>query len=125
MSGTYGTDRRIAGTASVTVDGRTHLLVGELTYGVSSVTRTTLTGQDGVHGYSEMPSPGFIAGTFRDVADLRVEDFNAMRDVSVVITLVNGKTISGTGMWTVGAQEVATTEGTFAVRWEGDRVETV
>jgi len=125
MSATLGTDRRIGGTASVTVDGRTYLLVGELTYGVSQVRRTTMTGQDRVHGYQEMPTPGFIAGTFRDVAELRVEDFNAMTDVSVVVSLNNGKTISGTGMWTVEAQEVATTEGTFAVRWEGDRVETV
>lgn len=125
MSGTLGTDRRIGGTASVTVDGRTYLLSGDLTYGVSTVRRTTLTGQDGVHGFQELPIAGFIAGTFRDVRDLRVEDFNEMTDVSVVVSLNNGKTIAGAGMWTVEAQEVNTLEGTFAVRWEGNRVETI
>lgn len=124
MSGTT-TDRRIAGQLSITVDGRTVLVNGEVTYGVSTVRRETRTGQDGVHGYIEMPVPGFIAATLSDVRDLRVEDFNAMRNVSVVVSYASGKTIAGTGLWTTDAQEVNGTDGTFAVRWEGDRVETI
>jgi hypothetical protein len=125
MSGTIGTERRLAGTASITVDGRTYLLVGDPTYGVSAVRRTTLPGMDGIHGYKDEPIPGFISATLRDVRDLRLEDFNAMTNVSVVLTLNSGKIIAGTGLWTVDAQEVNVTEATFSVRWEGDRVETV
>ncbi len=36
-----------------------------------------------------------------------------------VLTLANGKTIIGSNMWCVNAQEVKTTDGTFEVRFEG------
>lgn len=117
------TSRRLAGTATVTVDGRSYLLVGELAYRTARVQRETLTGQDRVHGYAERPIAGFISGTFRDVADLTVADFNAMTDATVCAQLANGKMVIGTNMWTVEAQEVKTAEGTFDVRWEGDLVE--
>ena len=115
---------RLAGIASVAVDGTTYMLAGELEYGVSNVERETLTGQDAVHGYSEKPVPGYIAGTFRDNDEFDVLDFNGMTDVTVQAELANGKVISGSGMWTVSKQEVKTTDGTFQVRFEGPVVET-
>jgi hypothetical protein len=115
--------KRLAGIASISVDGRQYMLAGDLAYQVSSVKRETLVGQDGVQGYSEMPVAGFISGTFRDAGDLTVADFNAMTNVSVVAQLANGKIVTGGGMWTVEAQEVKTMEGTFDVKWESDQVE--
>jgi hypothetical protein len=113
------TTNRLAGIAYVSVDGTQYMLVGDLAYNVSSVSRETLTGQDAVHGYSEKPHAGYIAGTFRDGGGLTVADFNAMTSVTVVCELANGKTIVGGGMWTVETQEVKTMEGAFEVRWEG------
>lgn len=117
------TNTRLAGTASITVNGRTILLVGELTYRVARVARTTLVGMDRVHGYSEMPVAGYIAGTFRDVQDLTLADFNDMIDATVVAKLANGKTIVGTNMWSTDSQEVKAAEATFDVRFEGESVE--
>ncbi len=116
------TTQRLAGTAYVSVDGTTYMLAGDLAYNPSKVTRETLTGQDGVHGYAEKPHPGSISGTFRDAGDLTVADFNAMTNVTVVAELANGKTVVGRGMWTVDAQEVKTAEGTFEVKWESKDV---
>ena len=115
--------KRLAGVAYLSVDGKAYMLAGELSYGVSTVTRETKTGQDRVHGYSEMPVPGFIAGTLRDSGGLKVADIGAMTNVSVVAELANGKTIVGRNMWVVEAQEVNSMEGTFSVRFEGESVE--
>ncbi len=114
---------RLAGIAYLSVDGQSYMLAGDLSYGVSTVKRETLAGQDRVHGYSEMPVAGFVSGTLRDGGSLTVADFNAMSNVTVTLELANGKTIIGRNMWTVEAQEVKTQEGTFEVRWEGFSVQ--
>ncbi|MDB5822172.1 MAG: phage tail protein [Herminiimonas sp.] len=117
------TQNRLAGVAYVTVDGQSYMLVGDLTYSVSKISRETLVGQDRVHGYSEKPHAGFISGTFRDAGGLSVAAFNAMTNVSVVAELANGKTIIGRNMWTTDAQEIKTAEGSFDVKWESPSVE--
>jgi len=113
---------RLAGIASIVVGGVTYLLQGELTWSPSTVTRETLTGQDQVHGFKEMPVAPFIAGTLRDTNNLTVEDFNQMTDVTVNLTLANGKSVTGRNMWCVGVQEVKSTEATFEVRFESQSV---
>lgn len=114
---------RLAGIATLAVDGNVYRLQGALEYNPSKVNRATLTGQDGVHGYSEMPVAGHIAGTFRDSGGLKVGDFNAMTNVTVTCVLANGKTVTGRNMWQVGeALAVNTQEGTVEVRWESDDV---
>jgi len=110
---------RLAGVANISVDGVTYLLSGEFTYSSADTERKTLTGQDQVHGYSEMPRAPFISCTLRDAGTLTVKDFNAMTDVTIHAELANGKTITGRNMWTVNAQEVKTQESTFDVRFEG------
>lgn len=113
---------RIAGTANLTVDGKTYLLAGDFEYNPSKVSRTTLTGQDTVHGYSEMPRPGSISGTLRDAGGLRVSDLNGMTNVTIVAELANGKVIIGRNMWTVEDQTAKSTDATIETRWEGPSV---
>ncbi|MGN6518660.1 MAG: phage tail tube protein [Dokdonella sp.] len=113
------TTNRLAGIATVTVDGVSYMLSGELEYQVSGVKRDTLVGQDRVHGYSEMPVQGYISGSFRDNGQLSTADINAMTNVTVVAELANGKTIVGRNGWTVETPPaVKTTEATFDVKWE-------
>jgi hypothetical protein len=109
----------IAGTAYITVDGVNYQLEGELKYDVGRVTRESLQGQDTGHGFSEKPKAPSISASIRDSGGLSLAQFNAMRSVTVVLELANGKTIIGRNMWTVEAQEVDTTEAKFAVKWEG------
>lgn len=116
---------RLAGVAYISVDGKSLMLAGDLSYRVSKVTRETLVGQDAVHGYSEKPEAGFISCSVRDAGSLKVADFAKMTNVTVVCELANGKTITGRKMWTVEAQEVKTMDATFDVRWEGLSVEEV
>lgn len=117
------TSNRLAGIATITVDGASYRLVGKLSYSPSSIKRETLNGQDGVHGYSEMPVAGFISGTLRDSNGVKVSSFNAMTNVTIVCELANGKTVIGKNMWQVGeAVEVNTETGEFDIKWEGSAV---
>ncbi|WP_087688041.1 phage tail tube protein [Pandoraea sp. PE-S2R-1] len=117
-----GNPNRLAGTASITVSGTNYLLVGDFEYNPSKVTRETLSGVDGVHGFSEKPRPGSISATLRDAGSLTVADLNAMDNETVVVQLANGKTIIGRNMWTVEDQTVKSTDATLEVRWEGPQV---
>src|SRR6185437_5065990 len=110
---------RLAGEAEVTVDGQTYMIAGDFKYSPASVQRETLTGQDQVHGYKEMPRAPFISASIRDAGTLTVADFNAMTGVTISAMLSNGKQVVGRGMWTVEAQEVDTQEAKFEVKWEG------
>lgn len=114
--------KRLAGIASIAVGGKTYMLAGDLVWSPSLVERETLKGMDAVHGYKETPTAPYIAGTLRDAGDLTVQDFNNMTSVNISVALANGKTIIGTNMWCVNAQEVKSTEGTFEVRFEGTTV---
>ncbi|MDW3683951.1 phage tail tube protein [Cupriavidus sp. CV2] len=113
---------RIAGTANLTVDGKSYMVAGDFEYNPSKVTRQTLSGQDGVHGFSETPRPGSISATLRDAGGLTVADLNDMTNVTVVTELANGKTIIGSSMWTIEDQTAKSTDATIEVKWEGLRV---
>ncbi len=113
------TTNRLAGTASVTVDGVTIMVVGDFKYSPSTVKRETLSGMDSVHGYKEKPVPGYISCQVRDSGGTTVADFNSQTNVTISAELANGKTIIGSGLWSVDQQEVDSEDAVFAVKWEG------
>lgn len=113
------TTNRLAGTASVTVDGVTIMVAGNFKYSPSTVKRETLIGMDGPHGYKETPIAGFIACQVRDSGGTTVSDYNSQTNVTVTAELANGKTIIGSGLWSVESQEVDSGDAVFDVRWEG------
>ncbi|ORJ23959.1 phage tail tube protein (plasmid) [Rouxiella badensis] len=116
------TSNRIAGTASVSVDGVTIMIVGQFKYRPGTVKRETLTGMDGVHGFKEKPNPCMISAQVRDSGGTTVADFNSMTNVTVTAELANGKTIIGSGMWTTDVQEVDSEDAVFDVTFEGGSV---
>lgn len=110
---------RLAGTAFLSVDGVSYMLSGDFEYNPSTVSRESLVGMDGPHGYSEKPVVGHISGTLRDSGGLSVVSLNQMTNVTVTAQLANGKTIVGRNMWTVENQTVKSTDATIEVKWEG------
>lgn len=110
---------RLAGTAYLSVDGVSYMLSGDFEYSPSTVSRESLVGMDGVHGYSEKPITGHISGTLRDSGGLSVAGLNQMTNVTVTTQLANGKTIVGRNMWTVESQTVKSADATIEVKWEG------
>ncbi len=114
---------RLAGVASVTLDGRAYSIVGEGTYRTSSSKREALVGQDGYHGYSEMPQPGKISWKGRDSGAVNIKALNEASNITVVLSLANGKTIVGRNMVRVGEPiEVNSEDATFAVEFNGPDV---
>lgn len=113
---------RLAGITGLTIDGNAFMVVSDVTWSPSNVTRTTLVGLDAVHGYEERPIQGFIEATLRDSGTNSVAGFNQMVCVEVQVTLANGKLVGGASLWSVNVQEVRAAEGTFVVRFEGNDV---
>lgn len=112
---------RRAGVASGFIDGVPYDII-ETRYSPSKWTRETLKGQNGIHGFSEMPQQGRIVMSIRDAGGMTVADFSDMSDVEVQLSLANGKTVGGAGMWCTEAVEVNTVEASMEVTFEGKQV---
>lgn len=117
--------KAIAGTAFLTIDGVTYLLRGDFEYDPSTVERETVSGMDGVHGFTEKPTHGMIKGKITDYGDFPVSLLNNMRNVTVTAELVNGKVIVGRNMWSVGRQSANATEGSIDVEFQGESVQEI
>jgi hypothetical protein len=120
MSGS--TNRRLAGLASITIDGDCWDVAGDLEYSPSTVSRETLKGQTAVEGYSEMPQQGYMSMRLRDRADETVYSLNGKTASTIIAQLANGKTVYGYGLWQTGEIGVNTQEATFTIRFEGPSV---
>lgn len=115
---------RLAGVASVTIEGRAYSIAGEGVYRPSGSHRESLVGQDGYHGYSEMPSVGKISWKGRDSGAVSISDLSDASDATVVLSLANGKVVIGRNMARIGegSIEVNTEDATFEVVFEGPDV---
>lgn len=120
MSGSN--QNRLAGIASLSIDGVAYDVVADAAYFANYVKRETLIGQSGVQGYSEMPTAGYISATIRDNGSLTVGYLNTLTNSTLVLTLANGKLVYGDGMWNTESEEVKTQEGSFSVKFEGPTV---
>lgn len=116
------TQQRLAGSAFVSVEGVSYPLVGELEWTPSDVTRESLVGMDGYHGFSEKPVATHMSGTFRDTAGVPAATFRDMVNVTVVFELNSGKTVIGSNMVTTEAIVVNSVEGTMRITWVGAEV---
>lgn len=114
---------RLAGTASVTIDGQSFTIVGEGTYRLSSAHRETLKGQTGVEGYSEMPMEGKISWKGRDGYNVDIAALNAATNATIVLSPANGKSIIGRNMWRTGDPiEINTEDGSLSIEFDGPDV---
>ena len=111
--------QRIAGIAFLSVDGQQLALRGNFTVSPSPLERTMLAGQDGIHGFQELPRVPYIEGDLSTVPGLLLEDLEAQVDVTVVAQLANGMQYSLTGGTCKGGFENNTRDGQVRVRWEG------
>ena len=78
-----------------------------------------LAGQDGVHGFQELPRVPYIEGDLSLVPGLSLEMLDGEIDVQVVAQLANGHTYTLVGGVCKSALEANTRDGQVKVRWEG------
>src|SRR5882672_11186570 len=109
--------QRIAGIAFLTVDGHQLALRGNFTVSPSPVERTMIAGQDGVHGYQELPRVPYIEGDLSTVPGLNLEDLIMQTNSTVIAQLANNKQYTLQGATVKGGFELNTRDGQTRVRW--------
>jgi hypothetical protein len=110
---------RIAGIAFLTVDGTQLALKGNFTVSPSPVERTMIAGQDGVHGYQELPRVPYIEGDVSTLPEISTEFLEGVIDATITAELVNGRTYVLRNAWCKGPIDINTADGQFRVRFEG------
>lgn len=121
MAQTVQLNQRVGGTNFLNIDGLAYLLV-EQSWRVSTPTRESAKGQDGIHGYVEKPEVGRIRGKIRDWGGNSVLLIGNTTNSNITISLANGKTVIGIGMWITELGEVSGEDGTVDVTFEGPSV---
>lgn len=111
--------KRIAGVCYIKVGAEQLPLAGNWTVSPSPTQREGIAGQDGVHGYKEMPRVPFISGDAQTTGALSIETLDKITDATVTAELANGKVYVLREAWTASAHEVNSQEGQVAVRFEG------
>lgn len=111
--------QRFAGIAFVMVDGVQYPLRGNFTVSPSAVERTMIAGQDGVHGYQELPRVPYIEGDISTTRGLLLEDLDGQTDVTVLAQLANGMQYTLVEAVSRAALENNSRDGQVRVRWEG------
>jgi hypothetical protein len=111
--------QKFAGIAFLQVGGNQLRLRGNFTVSPSPVERTMIAGQDGVHGYQELPRVPYIEGDISTTPDMQLESLDGMTDVNVVAQLANGFTYSLISATCKSGLEANTRDGQVRVRWEG------
>lgn len=111
--------QRIAGIATVRVDGNQFALRGNMRVRPSSVERKGIAGQDYVHGYQESPVVPGIEGDFSLIPGLSLEDVEAITDATVQADLANGSIYVLRGAWCTSAFDIQSSEGQVAIKFEG------
>jgi hypothetical protein len=111
--------QKIAGVAWLTVDTTQVALRGNFTVSHSMVERSMLAGQDGVHGYQELPRVCYIEADISTVPNYDVTQLDNQTDITVVAQLANGFTWQMSNAICKAAIEQNTRDGQCKVRWEG------
>jgi len=111
--------QRIAGIAYLWVNNRELALRGNFTVSPSNWERTMIAGQDGIHGFQELPRVPYIEGDVTLMPSLNLMDLVAQTSVDVVAQLANGKQYTMGGAACKANLEANTRDGQVRVRWEG------
>jgi hypothetical protein len=117
--------QRMAGVALIMVDGNQLPLRGNFTVSPSPMERTMVAGQDGVHGYQELPRVPYIEGDITTMPGLLLEDLDNQVDVTVVAQLANNMQYTLTQATSKAGYEINSRDGQFRCRWEGVACEEV
>lgn len=118
-------DQRRAGLIQLQIDGEIQDAKGSFSYNLGRPKREAIVGADRVHGHKEMPQVAFIEGAITDRGTLDLASLTSGRDLTVTLTLGNGKLIVLRDAWFAGEGTGTTEEAEIAVRWEGANAEEV
>jgi Phage tail tube protein len=113
---------RVAGVAYLFVSGTQpaqYPLRGNFTVSFSGIDRTGIAGQDGIHGYSELPRVPYIEGDITLDPRLNAEDVENITNATVTAELANGHRYILKEAWCTARLDLNAHDGLMRVRWEG------
>jgi Phage tail tube protein len=117
--------QRIAGIAYLVVNGEQVLVRGNFVVSPSIVERTMIAGQDGIHGYQELPRVPYIECDMSTPRNYYLDNLLEQTDSTVIAQLANGMQYTLTQAVCKGGFENNTRDGQVRVRWEGVTCEEV
>jgi hypothetical protein len=112
-------NRLVGGIISFKVNGKKYDARGDFKYSLGNPTREAIVGEDGVHGFKEMPVAPYISGTITDNQDLDVATLQKVSDATVTLALKNGKTIILSEGFFAGESEIEAAEGKIPFKFSG------
>lgn len=118
-------DQRRAGLIQLQVNGEIQDAKGAFTYNLGRPKREAIVGADGIHGFKETPQVSMIEGAITDKGTLDLAALTSGRDLTLTLSLSNGKVIVLRDGWFAGDGTVSTEESEIPVRWEGANAEEV
>jgi hypothetical protein len=118
-------DQRRAGLIQVQVQGEVQDAKGNFSYNLGRPKRETIVGPDRVHGYKETPQPAFIEGAITDRGTLDLGALAIGKDLTITLTLGNGKVIVLRDAWFAGEGTASSEEAEIPVKWEGINAEEI
>lgn len=118
-------DQRRAGLIQLQADGEVFDAKGAFSYNLGRPKRDGIIGSDGVHGFRETPQVCYIEGAITDRGTLDVSALVNARDLTVTLTLGNGKVVVLRDAWFAGEGTASTEEASIPVRWEGANAEEI
>lgn len=111
---------RIGGILFLKVDGVQRKCKGSFTYNLGVAKKTMIAGNDGVHGYTEVPQIPSIEGAITDTDTLDLKALCETADATVTLEIANGKVIMLSKAVYAADGNVTTDEGEIEVRFEGE-----
>ena len=113
------TSNRIGGMLSFYADGVQYEARGEFKVTGPKLKREGVSGQDFVHGYTEMPIIPRIEGRLSIGNNLSIELLESLTNVTVQANLANGNSYVLTQAWTLSAFVIDTVQGSVEIVLEG------
>jgi len=77
-----------------------------------------IAGQDGVHGYKEMPKVPFMEGDVTNGRSFDPRVLDGADDITATAELANGQVWVGVSGWRAGVSEIDTEEGSIPLKLE-------
>lgn len=112
-------NNRIGGIAFVKWNGNQLALRGKARSNILPTKREGVAGQDGVHGYKEMPRVPSFQMDVTYVQGSSVEELHKIEDATITLELANGAVHILRNAWFAEDSEVDAEEGSFPVKFEG------
>lgn len=112
-------NRVVGGVISFKVNGQKYDARGDFKYNLGIPTREAVVGEDGVHGFKEIPVAPYISGTITDNEGLDVATLQKVKDATVTLALKNGKTIVLSEAFFSGESEIEAAEGKIPFKFNG------